>query len=309
MYCEDKKVRLFDFNTGKCLVKYSEAVKVYDKQMNSGELKIDSIEYGKRAAIEREIGDSGLVGGSFDSGSGFQRVGMTFDSTSRYLLYPCLMGIKVIDVVKGRCVKVIGQDDASQQRFSSVVLCDLNAQVDKQMQLLRSEGAGGNKGSEGMAGKKNDNAFNPLLVALSYKKKRFFMFSSVDPSAGERDVLNEPPDADDVAFNNSVQDQANANSKLASEAILRTTMGDIHFKFFGAECPRTVENFVTHAKNGYYDNVIFHRVIKGFMLQTGDPDGNGTGGESIWGGEFEDEFHRALKHDRPFTVSMANAGE
>ena len=64
----------------------------------------------------------------------------------------------------------------------------------------------------------------------------------------------------------------------------------------------------THARNGYYNNVIFHRVIKGFMIQTGDPLGNGTGGESIWGGDFEDEFVRTLRHDRPFTVSMANSG-
>eukprot|EP01016_Furgasonia_blochmanni_P040424 TRINITY_DN5159_c0_g2_i3.p1 TRINITY_DN5159_c0_g2~~TRINITY_DN5159_c0_g2_i3.p1 ORF type:complete len:169 (+),score=26.98 TRINITY_DN5159_c0_g2_i3:65-571(+) len=77
---------------------------------------------------------------------------------------------------------------------------------------------------------------------------------------------------------------------------------------FPDECPRTVENFVVHSKNGFYDNLIFHRVIKSFMIQTGDPNGDGTGGESIWGGEFEDEFHPKLRHDRPFTVSMANAG-
>ena len=95
---------------------------------------------------------------------------------------------------------------------------------------------------------------------------------------------------------------------MPSEIIMRTNMGDIHIKLFSNECPKTVENFVTHSKNGYYNNIIFHRVIKGFMIQTGDPMGNGTGGESIWGGEFGDEFHRTLRHDRPFTVSMANAG-
>ena len=66
--------------------------------------------------------------------------------------------------------------------------------------------------------------------------------------------------------------------------------------------------FSTHSKNGYYNNCRFHRIIKDFMIQTGDPKGDGPGGESIWGGEFEDEFHRDLRHDRPYTLSMANAG-
>merc|ERR1711981_1051283 len=79
-------------------------------------------------------------------------------------------------------------------------------------------------------------------------------------------------------------------------------------KLFFQECPKTIENFTVLSKKGYYDNTIFHRVIQGFMIQCGDPQGDGTGGESIWGGEFEDEFHRSLKHDRPFTLSMANAG-
>jgi len=68
-----------------------------------------------------------------------------------------------------------------------------------------------------------------------------------------------------------------------------------------------VENFVVHSKQAYYNNTIFHRVIRKFMIQCGDPLGDGTGGESIWGKEFEDEFS-TLKHDKPYTVSMANAG-
>lgn len=74
--------------------------------------------------------------------------------------------------------------------------------------------------------------------------------------------------------------------------VLHTSLGDIHLRLYPEECPKTVENFTTHCKNGYYDNLIFHRVIKGFMIQTGDPLGDGTGGQSIWGREFEDEFHK-----------------
>ena len=85
-------------------------------------------------------------------------------------------------------------------------------------------------------------------------------------------------------------------------------MGDVHIKLFPDLTPKTIENFVTHARNGYYNGHLFHRVIKGFMIQTGDPKGDGTGGTSIWGTDFEDEFHPSLRHDRPYTVSMANAG-
>lgn len=63
-----------------------------------------------------------------------------------------------------------------------------------------------------------------------------------------------------------------------------------------------MENFCTHARRGYFNGLAFHRVIKSFMIQTGDPTGRGTGGESIWGQDFEDEFHPRLRHDKPYKV-------
>ena len=84
-------------------------------------------------------------------------------------------------------------------------------------------------------------------------------------------------------------------------------MGEIYLELFPQDCPKTVENFVTHCRKGFYDSHIFHRVIKGFMIQTGDPNGDGTGGVSIWGDEFEDEIRPHLKHEA-MTLSMANAG-
>lgn len=79
---------------------------------------------------------------------------------------------------------------------------------------------------------------------------------------------------------------------------LKTNLGDITLRFFPQEAPKAVENFVTHAKNGYYDGVIFHRVISGFMIQGGDPQGTGMGGESIWGKGFGEEFSDSLYHFR-----------
>ena len=84
--------------------------------------------------------------------------------------------------------------------------------------------------------------------------------------------------------------------------------GAIKVKFFEDVAPKAVENFLTHAKNGYYDGVIFHRVINDFMIQTGDPLGNGTGGESIWGEGFGEELDFELVPYRG-ALSMASTGK
>lgn len=90
-------------------------------------------------------------------------------------------------------------------------------------------------------------------------------------------------------------------------AVLKTNLGNITFKLFPNDAPKTVENFTTHIKDGYYNGIIFHRVIKDFMIQGGDPTGTGMGGESIYGRAFEDEFTPELRNYRG-ALSMANAG-
>ncbi|MCQ2478040.1 MAG: peptidylprolyl isomerase [Clostridia bacterium] len=90
-------------------------------------------------------------------------------------------------------------------------------------------------------------------------------------------------------------------------AIMHTNMGDIKIKLFKDYAKKAVENFVTHSKNGYYNGLIFHRVINDFMIQGGDPTGTGCGGESIWGENFEDEFFAEL-HNLRGALCMANAG-
>ncbi len=88
---------------------------------------------------------------------------------------------------------------------------------------------------------------------------------------------------------------------------VHTNLGDFTLELFPEVAPKTVENFVTHAKNGYYNGIIFHRVIEDFMIQGGDPTGTGMGGESIYGRTFEDEFSREA-FNLYGTLSMANAG-
>ncbi|KAL2919698.1 Peptidyl-prolyl cis-trans isomerase cyp10 [Polyrhizophydium stewartii] len=89
---------------------------------------------------------------------------------------------------------------------------------------------------------------------------------------------------------------------------LHTDLGDIKIEVFCEAVPKAAENFLALCASGYYDGCLFHRNIKGFMVQTGDPTGTGKGGSSIWGGKFEDEIKPTLKHNARGIVSMANRG-
>ncbi|MDW4527848.1 peptidylprolyl isomerase [Rossellomorea marisflavi] len=98
--------------------------------------------------------------------------------------------------------------------------------------------------------------------------------------------------------------EVTGNEKLVE---MKTSMGTITIKLFPDQAPKAVENFLTHSEKGYYDGLKFHRVINDFMIQGGDPEGTGMGGESIWGKPFEDEFSPELFNLRG-AFSMANSG-
>lgn len=101
--------------------------------------------------------------------------------------------------------------------------------------------------------------------------------------------------------------QLNLDKVDGPKATLKTSYGDIEIQLFPEQAPMTVENFVCLAQKGYYDGTTFHRVISDFMIQGGDPQGDGTGGTSIWNHPFEDEFSRELFNLRG-ALSMANSG-
>ncbi len=102
------------------------------------------------------------------------------------------------------------------------------------------------------------------------------------------------------------------SAKAAGESqvivALETNQGTIKIKLYPNIAPKTCENFVGLVKKGYYDGLIFHRVIPGFMIQGGDPTGTGMGGESLWGGKFEDEFSPDAQFNKPGILAMANSG-
>jgi peptidylprolyl isomerase domain and WD repeat-containing protein 1 len=139
--------------------------------------------------------------------------------------------------------------------------------------------------------------FSP--VAFDTNAPRRGGYRDTSSKSGDRDIFNERPTREEQSIAAAAPAAASSRAAaLASSATIHTTLGDMHLRLFPQQAPKAVENFIGHARSGYYDGVLFHRVIVKFMIQTGDPLGDGTGGTSIWDREFEDEFSDELKHDR-----------
>ncbi|THG01970.1 hypothetical protein TEA_002536 [Camellia sinensis var. sinensis] len=209
--------------------------------------------------------------------------------------------LEIVNLHTNKVARILGKVE-NNDRFLSIALYQ-GDRSSKKVRKIPAAAANVNESKEPLT--------DPTLLCCAFKKHRIYLFSRREPEEPEdptkgRDVFNEKPPPDELLAVSEIG--KSTTTSLPDNVLMHTTLGDIHMKLYPEECPKTVENFTTHCRNGYYDNLIFHRVIKGFMIQTGDPLGDGTGGQSIWGREFEDEFHKSLRHDRPFTVSMANAG-
>eukprot|EP00056_Hartaetosiga_gracilis_P004445 m.75093 g.75093 ORF g.75093 m.75093 type:complete len:644 (-) comp11832_c0_seq9:112-2043(-) len=283
----DGKIRVFDFYTAKLLRIYDESIAYYSEQ-NQKQTLLSSMEFGRRVAAERELAKSEYS----------NYLNAVFDTTGNFLIFTSLIGIKIINVVTNKCVRVLGKNESV--RFLTVNVYQGKPKNAGQATRTIDMEIADNPTLQSVES-------DPLFICTSLNKSRFYVFSQREPEleGGEvgRDKFNEKPTREEQLAATSQTEK-----KTANVVCLHTTAGDIHIKLFHNEVPKSVENFSTHCRNGYYDGLIFHRVIKGFMIQTGDPLGDGTGGDSIWGKEFEDEFHPTLRHDRPYTVSMANSG-
>lgn len=308
----DRRVRVFWFATGKLRRCYdeTEAAMAEMQRAEGGAYTLDSIDFGQRMARERELGlhwEATAPGAAQATPPQFPNA--VFDESGNFLMYATALGIKVVNLVTNRLAAVLGRVE-NTERFVRLALWQGTVKRDRKHRI--DGGAGDAAGGRAVGGSKYMQ--DPTLVTTAFKRQRLYLFSRREPeeggddaSGGGRDVFNERPAVHELEAAAAGAGAAAARG-AASSVTLCTTAGDIRLRLFADECPKTVENFVTHARNGYYDGLLFHRVIKGFMVQTGDPKGDGTGGESIWGGEFEDEFRRELRHDRAGTLSMANAG-
>lgn len=152
------------------------------------------------------------------------------------------------------------------------------------------------------------------LKLLGFLMLALLLFLTACGTGTDKDTEEQGTETEDVNLEQEPIDENTYFPQLTNEVKeneilveMNTSMGMIKIKLFPEQAPKTVENFVTHSKDGYYNGLIFHRVMEDFMIQGGDPKGNGTGGESIYGGHFKDEFSNKLYNIRG-ALSMANAG-
>ncbi|OBZ72282.1 Peptidyl-prolyl cis-trans isomerase cyp15 [Grifola frondosa] len=234
----DRQIHIFSFLTGKMTRRYDESLTAIQEMQQAGTAvyKVEDMEFGRQLVAERELelpGPDGRTPGMW--------INAIWDESGAFVLYPTLLGIKVINTVTNRV------------------------------------GAPARKGLTTVAAAASAN---PLLAE-----------KSIDDKSGDRDIFNECPTREEQTVASSMPALTGAPSPLTNAATIHTMFGDMHLRLFPQQAPKAVENFVSHAHSGYYEGVIFHRVIPKFMIQTGDPLGDDD-----------------LKHDRPYTVSMANAG-
>ncbi|KAK1061835.1 Peptidyl-prolyl cis-trans isomerase cyp15 [Friedmanniomyces endolithicus] len=287
----DRKVRVFDFASGKLHRTYDESITVITEMQQAGTLSsepLEAVDFGRRIAVEREL----------DAPAVRSRQNVIFEESGHFILYGSLLGTKVINTLTNRVVKLYGREEL----FRPLNLALFQGQPEKKDIVTIQMAASDNPLLA------EAEARDAMLVATGSSKSRFYMFTNATQiSKSDRDIHNEKPKT--LNLHHKTQTETDArNSRMATTATLHTTLGDIHLRLYPQHAPKAVENFTVHAREGYYNNLIFHRVIRKFMIQTGDPFGDGTGGESIWGKEFEDEFTPELRHDRPYVLSMANAG-
>lgn len=241
----DRKVRIFDFSTGKLHRTYDESIPTLTEMQQAGTAlqKLEEVEFGRRLAVERELENPALQ----------NKINVIFDESGHFILYGSLLGTKVINTVTNRVVKVYGRDEP----FRSLNLALYQGQPQRKGVVTAQMAASANPLLQ------EAEERDPMLVSTGSGKVRFYIFTNDEEiSKSTRDIQNEKPKL--LGARQQVEAKA---AETGTAAIIHTTYGDIHIRLFPEAAPKAVENFVTHSKKGYYNNTIFHRVIRKFMIQ------------------------------------------
>ncbi|NXD44567.1 PPWD1 protein, partial [Copsychus sechellarum] len=172
-------------------------------------------------------------------------INIIFDETGHFVLYGTMLGIKVINVETNRCIRILGK----QENIRMMQLALFQGVAKKHRAAITIE----MKASENPRRRKNSLTFCSFV--LQFTKREPEDTKSAD---SDRDVFNEKPSKEEVM----AATQAEGPKRVSDSAIIHTSMGDIHIKLFPVECPKTVENFCVHSRNGYYNGHIIHRIIK-----------------------------------------------
>lgn len=286
----DLIVRIFKFKSGKLIREYDNSL-AYIEAMHKSNPIMNNMDFARRMAMERELDRNNIT----------RYENALFDQSGNFVLFPTMLGVKIWNWKTNRLLKSLGKEETNFRPLSISLFQGLI--YEKVIRKFNSDSL-------------ESGVSDPTLYCTSYKKNRFYCFSNryfeenvTEGESGEiikdRDIFNEKPSREEITAAVSIEE---AQKIIFENATIHTTMGDIHLKLYPKVAPKACENFSTLSRNNYYNNHIFHRVIKQFMIQTGDPTGTGTGGESMWDEDFEDEFSQELRHDKPFTLSMANCG-
>ena len=243
---KDRLYRIWDFQTGKIIAKVDDSLEFLTKEQEDLK-KLDPMEFGRRLALEKELEKSNVC------------TNAVFDETGQYLIFPTIFGIRVYDWRKQETMYWLGQLETI--RFLNIGLY----QGSPQKKFMTIEmAASDNKVI------RDAEETDPALYASAYKKERFYILTTREPNTADqdtRDIFNEKP---------SIQQQSIAKTEkvaLSTSCTIHTSFGDISLRLFPEFAPKAVENFTTLGKEGFYDNTIWHRCIKGFMIQGGDPEG------------------------------------
>ncbi|KAI8419749.1 hypothetical protein MSG28_008425 [Choristoneura fumiferana] len=280
-----EQVRVFHFVSGRLQKVVDEGLARFQDLQHQHQ-QLPNMEFGRRMATERDLEKSDAV----------HYANIIFDASGHFVLYATMLGVKIVNLVTNRCASMLGKPENLRplhlalfqphgQKHPVYSTFDSPAEAFSQGRTNQSKVAT----TLEMEGSENPTLLSiktdPTLFCTAYKKNRFYMFSRRSPDDikspdADRDIFNEKPSKEDIISATEGQ----GVQRIYEQAILHTSLGDVHIRLFGKDTPRSAENFCVHARNGYYNGHIFHRVIKGSWCRLGTPQvGIGTGNDSNTG--------------------------